>query len=187
MVASEVRKLAERSQTAAGEISRLAVNSVEVAEKAGGLLTRLVPDINQTAQLVQEISAASSEQDTGARQINAALQQLDLIIQENAQASEEMAATSEELAGQAERLLRAVAFFKTNDRGAHPHHALPRGAAQHLELRADQKVSLPGANRLLTDGAKGNEAGGKKGTSINLDLGEPQGGVDELDKSFVPY
>jgi methyl-accepting chemotaxis protein len=112
VVASEVRKLAERSQTAAAEISGLSVSSVEIAERAGDMLSRLVPDIQKTSGLVQEISAASDEQNTGADQINQALQQLDAVIQQNASASEEMASTSEELTGQAEQLLDTTNFFK---------------------------------------------------------------------------
>ncbi|HEX8947535.1 MAG TPA: methyl-accepting chemotaxis protein, partial [Dissulfurispiraceae bacterium] len=104
VVASEVRKLAERSQTAAGEISQLSGSSVMVAENAGQMLAKLVPDIQKTAELVQEISAASNEQNSGAEQINKAIQQLDQVIQQNASASEEMASTSEELASQAEQL-----------------------------------------------------------------------------------
>jgi methyl-accepting chemotaxis protein len=112
VVASEVRKLAERSQEAAGEISQLSTSSVEVAEKAGEMLTKLVPDIQKTAGLVQEISAASKEQTTGADQINSAIQQLNQVIQQNAGAAEEMASTSEELSAQAEQLQETVSFFK---------------------------------------------------------------------------
>ena len=117
VVASEVRKLAERSQKAAAEISELSGSSVEVAETAGELLAKMVPDIQKTAELVQEISAASKEQDSGAEQINKAIQQLDQVIQQNASASEEMASTSEELAAQAERLQGSIAFFKMDDAG----------------------------------------------------------------------
>uniref|UniRef100_C6E2Z3 Methyl-accepting chemotaxis sensory transducer n=1 Tax=Geobacter sp. (strain M21) TaxID=443144 RepID=C6E2Z3_GEOSM len=115
VVASEVRKLAERSQKAAAEISDLSSSSVDVAVKAGELLAKMVPDIQKTAELVQEISAASREQDTGAEQINKAIQQLDQVIQSNAGASEEMASTAEELSSQAEQLQSAVAFFKIGD------------------------------------------------------------------------
>jgi methyl-accepting chemotaxis protein len=118
VVASEVRKLAERSQNAAGEISELSARSVAVAERAGEMLVKIVPDIKRTAELVQEISAASNEQNSGAEQINSAIIQLDTVIQRNASASEEMASMSEELSGQAEQLQRAVQFFKMDDTGS---------------------------------------------------------------------
>ncbi len=114
VVASEVRKLAERSQSAAGEITKLSTTSVEVAEKAGQMLAKLVPDIHKTAELVQEITAASKEQTQGADQINAAIQQLNQVIQQNAGASEEMASTAEELSSQAEQLRDTIEFFKVN-------------------------------------------------------------------------
>lgn len=113
VVAAEVRKLAERSQGAAGEISELSTSSVEIAEKAGTMLNRMVPDIQKTAELVQEITAASREQDTGADQVNRAIQQLDHVIQQNASAAEEMASTSEELNSQADHLQQTIAFFST--------------------------------------------------------------------------
>ncbi|ACH40294.1 methyl-accepting chemotaxis sensory transducer, class 34H [Citrifermentans bemidjiense Bem] len=115
VVASEVRKLAERSQKAAAEISQLSSNSVDIAVKAGELLSKMVPDIQKTAELVQEISASSKEQDTGAEQINKAIQQLDTVIQQNASASEEMSSTAEELASQAELLSSSIAFFKIEE------------------------------------------------------------------------
>ncbi len=115
VVAAEVRKLAERSQVAAGEIGELSATSVEVAENAGKMLNELVPDIQKTAELVQEISAASGEQNSGADQINKAILQLDQVIQQNASASEEMASTSEELSSQAMQLQETIAFFKLGD------------------------------------------------------------------------
>jgi methyl-accepting chemotaxis protein len=115
VVAAEVRKLAERSQSAAGEINKLAGSSVQVAEKAGEMLNRLVPDIQKTAELVQEISAASKEQTAGSEQINKAIQQLDQVTQQNATASEELASTAEELASQAEQLQSAIDFFKLDN------------------------------------------------------------------------
>ncbi len=111
VVASEVRKLAERSQVAAGEISQLSAKSVGVAEQAGAMLTELVPNIRRTAELVQEISAASREQRTGSDQITKAITQLDQVIQQNASASEEMASMSEELTGQAQQLQTSASFF----------------------------------------------------------------------------
>jgi methyl-accepting chemotaxis protein len=115
VVASEVRRLAERSQKAAAEINQLSATTLKVSEKSGEMLDKLVPDIQKTAELVQEITAASKEQDTGAEQINKALQQLEQVIQENASASEEMASTTEELTGQADQLVSALAFFHTTD------------------------------------------------------------------------
>ncbi len=113
VVAAEVRKLAERSQTASGEISTLSLSSVQVAERAGTMLTRLVPDIQKTAELVQEINAASKEQSNGAAQISEAVVQLNQVIQQNAGAAEEMSTTAEQLSSQAEQLLDTVSFFTT--------------------------------------------------------------------------
>lgn len=111
VVAAEVRKLAERSQTAAGEISQLSSSSVEVAERAGGIINQLIPDIQKTSELIQEIAASSQEQNQGASQVNQAIQQLDQVIQRNAGASEEMAATAEELSSQADMMSQAISFF----------------------------------------------------------------------------
>ena len=111
VVAAEVRRLAERSQTAAGEISKLSASSVQVSERAGSMLAKLVPDIQKTSELVQEISAASKEQASGADQINSAIQQLNQVVQQNAGAAEEMSSTAEELSSQAEQLQETIAFF----------------------------------------------------------------------------
>ncbi|MDR3699292.1 MAG: methyl-accepting chemotaxis protein [Candidatus Sulfopaludibacter sp.] len=126
VVAAEVRKLAERSQKAAGEINQLSSTTVKVSEKAGEMLEKLVPDIQKTAELVQEITAASKEQDTGSEQINKALQQLEKVIQQNASAAEEMASTTEELTGQSEQLMSALGFFRTGETGE-THAARPAG------------------------------------------------------------
>jgi len=118
VVAAEVRKLAERSQKAAGEINELSTNSVDVAEKAGTALTALVPNIQKTAELVQEIAASSREQDAGADQIAKSIQQLDAVIQQNASASEEIASTAEELSSQSDQLAEMISFFSVDD-GTH--------------------------------------------------------------------
>jgi methyl-accepting chemotaxis protein len=131
VVAAEVRKLAERSQKAAGEINHLSSTTLNVSVKSGEMLGKLVPDIQRTAELVQEISAASREQDTGGEQINKALQQLEKVIQQNASASEELAATTEELTGQSDQLVNALAFFRTGDESHAP--AYRPGAAKRVE------------------------------------------------------
>ena len=112
VVAAEVRKLAERSQVAAQEISETARSSVGLAEQAGRLLDQMVPSISRTSDLVQEISAASQEQSAGAAQINLAMGQLNTITQQNASSSEELAATAEEMSGQAEQLQQLMQYFK---------------------------------------------------------------------------
>ncbi|HEX8403774.1 MAG TPA: methyl-accepting chemotaxis protein [Duganella sp.] len=112
VVAAEVRKLAERSQVAAQEISKVAADSVDLAEQAGAMFDALVPNIRKTSDLVQEISAASEEQSSGVRQINSAVGQLSQTTQINAASSEELAATSEEMSAQAEQLGELMAVFK---------------------------------------------------------------------------
>jgi methyl-accepting chemotaxis protein len=112
VVASEVRKLAERSQSAAGEITTLSSSTCQIAEHAGTQLAKLVPDIQKTAELVQEITASSAEQRIGAEEINKAIQELDSVIQQNASSAEEMAATSEELSAQSVQLQQCVDFFQ---------------------------------------------------------------------------
>ena len=117
VVAAEVRKLAERSQIAAQEISELASGSVEKAERAGKLLDAIVPAIGKTSELVQEIAAASSEQSSGAGQINTAMTQLNQITQQNASSSEGLAATAEEMSSQAAQLQQVMSFFRLNGVG----------------------------------------------------------------------
>jgi methyl-accepting chemotaxis protein len=117
VVASEVRKLAERSQAAAAEIVEVSTATLAVSAKAGQMLAQLVPDIRRTAELVEEISAASREQSIGAEQVNAAIQSLDQVTQQNSAAAEEMTATAEQLATQAERLQTSINFFSL--KGAH--------------------------------------------------------------------
>ncbi len=112
VVAAEVRKLSERSHNAAGEIGELSSSSVEIAGKAEEVLAKLLPDIQKTTELVQEINCANNEQSSGTDQINKAIQQLEVVIQQNVGASEEMASTAEELASQADQFQKTISFFK---------------------------------------------------------------------------
>jgi methyl-accepting chemotaxis protein len=112
VVAAEVRRLAERSRSAAGEIDDVSRSAVTIAEDAGVKLARLVPEIEKTSRLVKEIAAASSEQNAGVDQINVAVQQLNEVTQQNAAASEELATSAEQLSSQAENLSETVSFFK---------------------------------------------------------------------------
>ena len=166
VVASEVRKLAERSQTAAAEISSLTVDGVKIAEGAGQLLAKLVPDIQKTAELLREIAAASSEQSAGAAQINIAINRLDQVIQKNAGASDEMASTAEELSSQADVLQSSIAFFKTGETYQSPPR-LDRGSArnrQSLPIHKTAKVQSSAASL-----SKLQRSVSTKSSEINLD------------------
>jgi methyl-accepting chemotaxis protein len=138
VVAEEVRKLAARSQVAAKEIDETSKSSVHIAEKSGQLLGKIVPDIQKTAKLVQEIAAATIEQSSGAEQVNNAIQQLNQVTQQNAAASEEMATSSEELSSQAEQLNEAMSFFKISTTGKNS-FAKRKKTAQNKQNEFSQK------------------------------------------------
>lgn len=176
VVASEVRKLAERSQSAAAEIGELSATSVSIAERAGALLDQILPDIKKTAELVQEITAGSNEQRTGAEQINSAIQQLDQVIQQNAGAAEEMASTSEELASQAAMLQKTMEFFKLDSSGNKVQRALPPSNPQKTSEK-----SLPSTNKGLI--SKLNKSSKKGGIKIDMESGKK----DNLDEEFEKF
>jgi methyl-accepting chemotaxis protein len=179
VVAAEVRKLAERSQKAAGEINQLSTSTLRVSEKSGEMLDKLVPDIQRTAELVQEISAASKEQDTGAEQINKALQQLEQVIQQNASAAEEMAATTEELTGQSDQLVSALSFFRTGDQDREPART-NGGSRASRPAPAAQRAVKPNNGQAVSMGARpAAKAGG-----VSLRLKDKH---DELDGEFERY
>jgi methyl-accepting chemotaxis protein len=142
VVAAEVRKLAERSQVAAQEIGTVATSSVELAERAGKLLDAMVPSINKTSDLVQEITAASEEQSSGVGQINSAVSQLSQTTQQNATSSEELAATAEEMSSQAEQLQRTMSFFKLG------------GASAAVSARKPAKSAVAKAPKPMVSGRK---------------------------------
>ncbi len=170
VVAAEVRKLAERSQNAAKEISEQSGASVEVAEKAGEMLKAIVPAIQKTAGLVQEINAASNEQNTGAEQINRAIQQLDQVIQQNAGAAEEMSATSEELSSQAAQLQELISFFRLDDnKGSKQMTSGSTGKTKgNGKKRKENNIFISSAGEL--------KSGGNGGTALNLELAEIEDG-----------
>lgn len=169
VVAAEVRRLAERSQKAAAEIESLSTSSVSVAKEAGEMLRELVPDISRTAQLVQEISASSKEQTSGAGQINSALMQLDSVIQNNASASEEMAATAEELSSQAEQLQESMRFFRT---GAIEAKRSLMDKSERVGTNGDRLVEKKQLNSLklasLPHGRNGSGAVAREATGITV-------------------
>lgn len=112
VVATEVRKLAENSQLAAAEISGLSKETVDTATRAGEMLQSLLPEIQETSNLVDGISGASRELAIGSTQINEAMQRLDRVTQENTTASEQLSSAAIELTSQAEQLAEALVFFQ---------------------------------------------------------------------------
>jgi methyl-accepting chemotaxis protein len=175
VVASEVRKLAERSQAAAAEISTLSGTTVKAAQSAGEMLGKLVPDIQRTAELVEEISAGSREQNAGAAQINTAIQQLDKVTQQNTSAAEEMSATSEELASQAEQLQSAISYFRIDKTGGQ-NSARPVPSAND-DMRQAVLEKAPHMKKRKPSRASESKAGG-----FDIALEE---GPDELDAEFT--
>ncbi|MES2197157.1 MAG: methyl-accepting chemotaxis protein [Pseudomonadota bacterium] len=184
VVASEVRKLAERSQTAAAEIGALSADTVKAAQEAGAMLSRLVPDIKKTAQLVEEITAACREQDVGSSQINQAIQQLDKVGQQNSSASEQVSSTAEELASQAEQLQSTIAFFRIEEsqNGAQTSGRTIDKAVAQLKSKA---ASMSAAGRSAKRPAAGKPAralkvaGGSGGFALEMN-----DGADERDADF---
>jgi len=167
VVAAEVRKLAERSQVAAQEIGSVAENSVQLAERAGQLLNTMVPAIQKTAELVQEIAAASAEQSTGVAQINTAISQLNQTAQQSASASEELASTSEEMTGQVGELRDLISFFKIDS-------ARPQARAR----RRQHHDAPPPKSQ---ERRKGGHAAAQGPVTLHVANGE------DVDTNFVPF
>ncbi len=180
VVASEVRKLAERSQTAAAEISRLTVDGVRTAESTGQMLVELVPSIHRTAELVREIAAATSEQSSGADQVNKALQQLDQVIQQNAAGSEEMASTSQILAEQSATLQSTIRFFKLH--GEQHQRSLPVTSVP--SSRSAHKIA-PSPRTASSSLANLQRAVKPSGPSIDLEANT--GNSDSNDHNFTTF
>ena len=183
VVAAEVRKLAERSQISAVEIDQLTKTSVKATDESGRLLSAIAPEIGKTAKLVQEIAAASIEQNSGADQVNNAIQQLNQVTQQNAAASEEMATSSEELAGQAEALLEMISFFKldnANKQAAVKKPAVAQ-ASQKTETRNGSRISetLHSVSRDLSSNKKMSHT---PSNGVHISMGK-----DHLDSSYEKF
>jgi methyl-accepting chemotaxis protein len=176
VVAAEVRKLAERSQAAAGEISQLTTGCVAAAEGAGQLLAQLVPDIRRTAELVQDIASSCGEQSAGATQVTKAMQQLESVIQSNSAASEELAATAVTLAEQVTQLHRGVDHFKLDGQGQRRLVAVARSTARSSAKPPAKAMATP-ARAAARPAARSAPAGG-----ISISLGG--GAADDLDRDF---
>ena len=178
VVASEVRKLAERSQAAAAEIGTLSTDTVKVAQEAGAMLSKLVPDIKRTAELVEEITAACREQDVGSSQINQAIQQLDKVGQQNASASEQVSSTSEELASQAEQLQSTIAYFRIEQAARSQAPAPIDRAVNQLRAKA---ASMAAAERPAKKQAKPARAAKAAGGGFAFDMNDAE---DDRDADF---
>lgn len=170
VVAAEVRKLAERSQAAASEIDQISTSSVDVAMKSGKLLEEMVPNIQRTADLVQEIAFASVEQSTGAEQVNNALQQLNGVIQQNATAAEELSANAKGLNDQAD-ILKKVVGLNNNDPIIHHSYSSKRFIKKNniTSIKSNSGQHIKSTNQ-----------------GVHIDLGK-SGGSDNLDKEYEKF
>ncbi|EGB15693.1 methyl-accepting chemotaxis sensory transducer [Pseudodesulfovibrio mercurii] len=159
VVAAEVRKLAERSGVAAAEISGLSVDSVAIAEQAGAMLDKMVPDITRTAELIREISVSSDEQSAGAIQIKDAVLELDRVVQQNAAESEHVAAASHTLTGHAMQLQQIIGYFRLGSA-----RTAPAGTTVSVGPRKARSLPAP------SSGIIGPDAGGPDDTGVDLDM-----------------
>ncbi|MEN8247438.1 MAG: methyl-accepting chemotaxis protein [Bacteroidota bacterium] len=165
VVAGEIRRLAERSQTAATEIDDLSKDSVTIAQKSGKMLESAVPRIQKNSELVGEITAASIEQNSGVDQINTAIQQLNQVVQQNAAVAEEMAASAEQLNAQADLLKDAIAYFRVDENG----------------------VEQPDEDKYLATPApvkKTEKSSGQSSKGVDIDLGMSNEGLDSEYEKF---
>lgn len=204
VVASEVRSLAHHTREAADQIEQLVRSCVNISEQAGEILQRLVPNSQKTAELVQEIAAASGEQSLGAEQINMAIQQLDSVIQQNAATADEMAGSAELLAQQADQLHTAMEFFTVRESGnvaSEPpedintlRELLQEAWTQNQMLLSQLQALAPdrtGHPQPETPGLQEDVASkaskAQKTAEHHLDLGEPGALEDAQDGEFEPY
>ncbi len=146
------------------------------------MLSKLVPDIKKTAELVEEITSACREQDVGSSQINQAIQQLDKVGQQNASASEQVSSTSEELASQAEQLQATISYFKINhggQKGAMPAAMIDSAVSQLRSKAASMAAADRGMKRPAKPARAAKVASGGGGFAFAMDDGE-----DDRDADF---
>ncbi|MCG8699947.1 MAG: methyl-accepting chemotaxis protein [Bacteroidales bacterium] len=139
VVAAEVRKLAEKSKLSADEINAISLNGVKIAENAGLILNKIVPDINKTAELVQEIASASNEQDTGTNEVNQAIQQMNNVTRQNSVSSQELATSAAELASKSGALMEIIGFFNTDSNNENDQAMLDRVFLNMPNLSDDEE------------------------------------------------
>ena len=137
-----MRKLSERSQSAAKEIGELATSSVRIAERSGSLLAELLPSIRKTAELVEEVAAGSNEQATGVQQINRAMGQVDSVTERSATAAEQLGSTAEEMTTQA-HALRDLVVVVSQERADHELDPATARRARQQRIRQRRAAALP--------------------------------------------
>ena len=184
VVASEVRKLAERSGEAAREIDDKSKYGVEISEKAGKQLEEIVPEIDKTSKLVQEITAASGEMNSGADQVNNAIQQLNDVTQQNAASSEELATSAEELSSQAEQLRQTIAFFNLNDEKDNDFDRKQSVQNYSKATVQNQKPSSEGRNTQTNQQNQPQSSTGrpKKNETVDLKMSDKKSSDDEYEQ-----
>lgn len=183
VVAAEVRKLAERSKVAAEEIVGLAQNSLELSEGAGLKMQETLPQVEKTGKLVQEIAAASLEQNNGAEQVNNAVQQLNSVTQQNAAASEELATSAEEMAVQADQLRETVAFFKVGSSGNSITKDVDAPIRKNIGVHKSQYSDVPDENTGKKTVSQEITEKKTETEGVNIDIGQS----DDKDKEYENY
>ncbi len=149
VVADEVRKLAERSQMSSQEISELSSDSLKIAENAGQLLDEIVPEIAKTADLVQEISASSEEQNESVAQVSQAVLLLDTVAQSNASAADQLTSTSIILKEQVESFGKILDYFDVSSVASK--ESLVRVSPKTSQTK--NKASIIAKNNLMNESA----------------------------------
>ena len=207
VVAAEVRKLAERSGEAASEIDEKSKSGVDISEKAGKQLEEIVPEIEKTSKLVQEITAASNEMNSGSEQVNSAIQQLNQVTQQNAASSEELATSAEELSSQADQLKQLISFFNVDDEDMNQAQQ-GKGHVDFARMNEQAKQQQQQLNQIKTNGQQQNQqnnqaqqkqndtgyaAGQKQGTAKTTNTQNQKQGVNldmnsqETDSAYENY